>query len=112
MDNENIVFGFTDGTVQFGKVGFRSEVLPAAQVESGLKKLNERDSTDGSAVFSTIPGRQVRKIAVQLDLQEPVKVSEAGNSIAALGYRYTDFGERPKRTMVAVDSQGGGWTSS
>lgn len=107
MDNENIAFGFADGTVQFGKVGFNSEVLPEDQAESGLKKLNERDSTDGSAVFSTIPGRQIRKIAVQLDLQEPVKVSETGSPITALGYRYTDFGERPKRTMVAVDSQGG-----
>jgi phosphate transport system permease protein len=107
MDNENIAFGFADGTVQFGKVGFKSEVLPADQAASELKKLNERDSTDGSTVFSSIPGRQVRKIEVQLELQEPVKVSEAGNAIAALGYRYTDFGERPKRTMVAVDSQKG-----
>lgn len=106
IDNENMVFGFEDGTVRFGKIGFTTEVLPQDQVPSGLRTLNERDSTDGSSVFSTIPGRQVRKISVQLDLNEPVKVSESGSPIASLGYRYTDFGERPKRTMVAVDGQG------
>jgi len=106
IDNENMVFGFSDGTVQFAKVGFKAEVLNQDKIPSGLTKLNERDSSDGSAVYSMIPGRQVRKIAVELALEEPVQVSESGSAITALGYRYTDFGERPKRTMVSVDSRG------
>ncbi len=47
----NIAFGFADGTVRFGKISFRTQVLPAEKTPGGLTKINERDVTDGKVVF-------------------------------------------------------------
>ncbi len=106
IDNTNIVFGFSDGSARFGKIVFKIEVLPANQLPPGLKKLDDRDSTDGSAIFSVIPGDQVRKISVEPLLEEETKVSASDSPIVLMDYRFADFGERPVRTLVAVDGQG------
>jgi phosphate transport system permease protein len=106
MDNCNVAFGFSDGTVRFGKITFKSDVLPADDEPKDLKKIDETDSTDGSAIFSRIPGKQIRKVSVGIELDDEVKVSEAGDAIVALDYRYTQFGERPKKTFATVDASG------
>ncbi len=106
MDNSSVAFGFSDGSVRFGKILFKSDVLPQDEEPRGLQEINENDSTDGSSIFSHIPGKQVRRISVAIELEEEVKVSEAGNSIIALDYRYSQFGERPKKTFVTVDGSG------
>lgn len=106
LDTTNVAFGFSDGSVRFGRILFKSDLIPSDQAPPDLKNLNSQDSSDGSAVFSAVPGRQVRKISVQLQLDEPIVASEAGSPIVALDYRLTDFGERPKRTFVALDSHG------
>ncbi|MBI4962833.1 MAG: ABC transporter permease subunit [Desulfomonile tiedjei] len=106
LDTTNAAFGFSDGSVRFGRIIFKNDLLPADPAPPDLKPLDSQDSTDGSAVFSVIPGKQIRKISVEVQLDEQVVVSETGSPIVALNYRLTDFGERPKRTFVALDSQG------
>lgn len=106
LDTTNVAFGFSDGSVRFGRVVFKSELFSADKVPPGLKKLNDWDSSDGSAVFSEAPGKQIRKTWLELKLDDAVVISESGNPIVALDYRLTDFGERPKRIFVALDGQG------
>lgn len=106
LDNSNVAFGFDDGTVSFGKIQFRAEILTPEQVPSGLSKIDEFDGTDGTAIYSVIPGKQVRKISLDLTMEDEIKISEAGKPIVVMDYRLTQFGERPKRTLAMADSSG------
>ena len=106
VDGVNIAFGFSDGTVRFGRILFNTEIMPENNLPEGLRKLTEKDSTDGRSVYSAIPGKQVRKIDLQLDLGDEIVISESGSPIKVLDYHFTDFGERPVRVLVAVDETG------
>lgn len=102
---ENVAFGFEDGSVRFGKLSLVQEVLTEDRRPAGLTALDERDSTDGTAIYSTIPGGQIRKVTVAASLEEPQTVSE-GRPIIAVDYHVGGFAERPTRTFVAVDADG------
>jgi phosphate transport system permease protein len=101
---DNVAFGFEDGSVRFGKLSPTYEVLTQGRLPAGLTKLNERDSTDGTAIYSTIPGGQVRKVTVAASLDDPQKLSD--KPIIAIDYHVGGFTERPVRTFVAVDADG------
>lgn len=106
LDTGNVAFGFSDGTVRFGRIAFSNDVFPLDQAPEGLKKIDESYETDGSAIYSRIAGRQMRKTSFQLELDDEIQLSEAGSPITLLDYRLTQFGERPKRILVALDAQG------
>ncbi|MBI5251943.1 MAG: ABC transporter permease [Desulfomonile tiedjei] len=106
LDSSNIAVGFSDGTVRFGRIEFRNDVLPEDQAPAGLKKINELYETDGSAVYSRVPGRQIRKISFKLELDDEIQVSESGSPIKVMDYRLTMFGERPKRILLTMDGSG------
>ena len=106
LDTSNMAVGFSDGTVRLGRLLFVSEVLPVEATPAGLKKIDDRDSSDGSAIYSTITGNQIRKTSMKLELEDEIQASECGLPIVALDYRFTEFGERPKKRVAAVDSKG------
>lgn len=106
MDSSNLALGFSDGTVRFGKIGFKNEVIPLEQAPAGLKKIDQFYETDGSAVYSRIAGRQLRKTSFTVELEDEIQVSDAGSPIKLMDYRLTQFGERPKRILLAMDSGG------
>lgn len=105
IDQRLLAFGFSDGTVRFGSVQFKTEILTGEAIPEGLKELNERDKSDGKAVYSIIPGNQVRKTWIELELEPPVQVSESNSPIIAMDYRSTHFGERPLKILAAIDRQ-------
>lgn len=105
IDGVNICFGFSDGTVRFGKVCFGTTIVPEEQLPKGLSILNDRDLTDGKSVYSSIPDHQVRKIDLQLELSEPVEISDSGSPIVVMNYHFSDFGEKPLRKLLAVDAK-------
>ena len=102
----NTAFGFDDGSIQFGRIVMKAEILPAEERPAGLKPLNRRDSTDGKAIYSTIPGEQVRRITLQLEFAPPQQIAELGVPIVAMDYRVGGTVERPTRAFVTVDAQG------
>ncbi|MEW6113730.1 MAG: ABC transporter permease subunit [Thermodesulfobacteriota bacterium] len=108
IDSRYIAFGFEDGTVRFGTVEQKTEVMNRRDLPSGLTNLNERDSTDGTAVFSFIPGNQIRKTWIELQLEDPIAVSPSARPIVAMDYRFSRFGERPVKVLAAIDDQGAG----
>lgn len=102
----NVAFGFPDGTVRFGKIVFRTQVLPAERVPKGLTKIDERDFTDGKVVYSKIPGEQLRKIWVEAEVKEPQEVAPQGTSIVKLDYKVGGTPERPSISFATVDAEG------
>ena len=102
----NVAFGFPDGTVRFGKVNFRTQVLPAERVPKGLTRIDERDFTDGKVVYSKIPGEQMRKIWVEAEVKEPQEVAPQGTPIVKLDYKVGGTPERPSISFATVDAAG------
>lgn len=102
----NVAFGFPDGTVRFGKVNFRTQVLPAERVPKGLTRIDERDFTDGKVVYSKIPGEQMRKIWVEAEVREPQEVAPQGTPIVKLDYKVGGTPERPSISFATVDAAG------
>ncbi len=112
INGSDMAFGFSDGTVRFGKMRFDTEILPADKLPKETEKLDERDRTDGKSVFSTIPGEQIRRVGVKLELNDEIQASETRSPIAAMDYRIVDFGEKPTKTLLVVDKKGAGTLSS
>ena len=103
---EDLAFGFADGTLRFGRVRVAAQVLPADQLPAGLTRLDDRDLTDGTVVYSRIPGNQIRRIVPEIALDPPVRIADDGSPIIALDYRIGGTVERPVRSYVTVDAKG------
>jgi phosphate transport system permease protein len=106
IDRSNIAFGFADGTVRFGSITLPPTVLLAEAITPALRQLDERDHTDGTSVFSRIPGNQVRRIDIALNLDAPQQVAPAGTPIIAMDYRRGGTAERPTLSFVTADANG------
>ncbi len=106
LKSGNVAFGFPDGTVRFGKIVFRTQILPAERVPKGLTKIDERDFTDGKVVYSRIPGDQMRKIWVEAEVKEPQEVAPQGTPIVKLDYKVGGTPERPSISFATVDAEG------
>jgi phosphate transport system permease protein len=106
LDGRNLAFGFADGTIRVGTLDFKADVIPGESVPDNLTELSDYDRTDGTAVYSIVPGGQVRKLAVAVNLGEAQKIDESGLPIVALDYRASGTVERPSRAFVTVDAAG------
>ncbi len=105
-DKEDLIFGFADGTVQFGKAVFKTDILTPEGVPSGLKKLDDRDGTDGSSVYSRISGNRIRRTYLSFEMEDSTQVSESSRPILALDYRVSGQAERRTRVFATVDDEG------
>lgn len=104
LAGEEVMFGLADGSVRFGSVGIPIQVLAANGMPAGLRRLDERDATDGEAVYTPIAGGQVRKVALSFKSEEPQRVSD--RPIRLLDYRLGGTVERPTRAFVTIDDAG------
>ena len=104
---DQMAFGFDDGTVRFGALRMRAQVLSAAQVPAGLVRLDQRDAVapDGS-IYSTIPGDQARRISVAFELGEAQPLVAGGGVVTAIDYRLGGPAERPTKAFATVDDRG------
>ncbi len=105
IDNQDMAFGFDDGTVRLARISFPTEIISASQAPKELKTLDKHDSYDGSAIFSSVAGGQMRKSSVHLELEPAIKISDS-DPIVAMDYRVTSFGDRPKKILAAVTKSG------
>jgi phosphate transport system permease protein len=97
-------FGFADGTIRFGTIGFDVALMADADVPAGLEALGGRDATDGTAIYTGVPGGQTRRVAPKLELLAPQP--GAAGPIRALDVRIGGSVERPTRAYVTVDGAG------
>lgn len=104
LSGRGLAFGFKDGSVAFGTLTLVATILRPADVPNALTKLNQRDATDGVAIYSRIPGNQFRRIEAKITLQEPQKISDT--AIVAVDYHIAGTAERPTRSFATVDAAG------
>ncbi|MBM3571157.1 MAG: ABC transporter permease subunit [Alphaproteobacteria bacterium] len=102
----DLVFGFADGRVRFGALQFAAAVLPAEKLPTNLRVLDQTNRTDGQAIYTLIPGGQVRRVTVESVLSPPQPISKSGAAIVAIDYRLGGTVERPTRAFVTVDAAG------
>jgi phosphate transport system permease protein len=106
-DRKYVILGFSDGSVRFGSLEFSTDILPPEKLPQALTKVDEQDSTDGSSVYSKIPGNQFRKVSFSLTLdKEFIPSSESGKPLVALAYHVSGQAERQARAFVALDQDG------
>ncbi len=106
IDQTHLAIGFADGSVQFAEMQFVTEIVPADRLPQHLQPIDERDSTDGIAVYSRIPGNQFRKIHYNIHVDDPLEVTSSGAAVAALDYRVSGKAERQLKAFVVVDQAG------
>jgi phosphate transport system permease protein len=104
INREHWAFAFADGTVRLGKAHFVTEIITPKDLSQNLTKLDERDSTDGTYIYSRVPGNQFRKIFFEFELGDPLEVTEAQKPIIAMDYRVSGEAERQLKAFVVVDS--------
>lgn len=112
MERDRWAFGFSNGKVRFASLGYVSEILPPDALPQGVRKLDDRDWTDGLSIFSRIPGNQFRKITFELRMEDEIQASDAGKPIIALDYRVSGQAERQRKVLVAYDEAGQATISS
>ena len=101
----HVAFGFADGSVRFGRIGVVAAVIAGAEIPEGRAPLGGGDTTDGRAVYSEVPGGQIRRVEPVVELAE--QAPAAGRPIVALDLRVGGSVERPTRAYVTVDADGG-----
>lgn len=106
FDKRDLALGLEDGTIRLVKVAFKTSIITDENLPSGLIELDERDRTDGTSVFSEIPGNQFRKISFDIEMGDPVVVGESDKPLTAIDYRLSGEAERQKRAFITVDSEG------
>jgi phosphate transport system permease protein len=102
----HLILGFADGSVRFGRLDLGASVVRADALPEGLAELPTGERTDGSAVYSEIPGGDWRRVAPTLELQESQPLSPTGRPIVAVDLRVGGSAERPGRSFVGVDEGG------
>lgn len=100
----DIAFGFADGSVRFGRINVPIQVIPEDDAPAGLRALDNRDRTDGRAVYTPLPAHQLRRATVEAQLEEPQQISD--RPIVAMDYRLGGTVERPSKAFLTVDSAG------
>ncbi len=108
VNRNDMAFGFTDGSVRFVRVAPEAAVLRAEDLPSGLTVLNERDLTDGRAVYRHIAGNQIRRISISAEVQPPQQVADEGVPIKAIAFTLGGTVERPTKSFVTFDRYGVG----
>jgi phosphate transport system permease protein len=103
---DQLAFGFADGTVRFGTVAFDADVIPADAAPGGREPLSDRDSLAEDAIYSRLPGDQLRRVRLKTSLGDAQRVTDA--PIVAIDYRIGGTVERPTRSFVTVDGNGVG----
>ena len=108
IDREHFAFGFADGSVLIVEASFAYKVLTgdSPNIPQDLQKLDERDSTDGNAFYSTIPGNQIRMTDLELVVEEPIQVTDLPSPILALDYHVSGQAERQLKTFAVLDGEG------
>jgi len=106
LSGRDLAFGFTDGTLRLGTLRVGGVVINNTDVPANLRKLNDTDATDGSAIYTAISADQTRRVSIAADLSEETQVAPAGTAVAAIDYRLGGTIERPTRSFITIDANG------
>jgi phosphate transport system permease protein len=95
---EEIAFGFADGKVRLGRIGFATRFLKASEVPADVRDLpvGEIAEFDGG-ILSRTPEGQLRGQKIKVELDEPIKPTEPASAVALI-----DETVRPSGLVVSL----------
>jgi phosphate transport system permease protein len=94
---ENLAFGFYDGTVQLGRIGFGTRFPEAKEVPTALRDLPIGEIADfDGGILSRTPEGQLRAQKISVKLEEPIKPVEAS------AVKLIDTSMRPNGAVLSV----------
>lgn len=104
---EEVVFGFGDGTVRLGKLGFAEEWPTDDQVPEELKGLKRGTSVaQGGGIVTRTPVGKLRRTTVHLELGDPLKTGSDSAVIAV------DHSVAPQGLYIAILQENGAFRIS
>jgi len=103
-NGQDLALGFADGSVRLARLGVGQQTLEAGTAPAGLRRLTDRDQTDGTSVFTRLDDGQIRRVFLEGRVDAPQAVAQA--AIATLDYHLGGTTERPTRTVLSVDAGG------
>jgi len=109
LTRDRVAFGFADGTVRFGVIGFQVTSTPRSAAPADLIRLDGRDSLSQEKIYAPVQTGDYRTINPVYEIGEPVAVSD--HAIVAIDYRTGGTVERPTSSFVTVDAAGVGRVS-
>jgi phosphate transport system permease protein len=106
LTRDRVAFGFEDGSVRFGMIGFSVTSTPRARVPADLVALDGRDFLSGETIFTEVQTGDFRSINAIQEVGEASQISEF--PIVAIDYRVGGTVERPTSSFITVDGAGVG----
>jgi phosphate transport system permease protein len=104
LGRDQVAFGFDDGTVRFGEIGFETSATARRNLPDDLVQVGVRDRTSGGRVFTEVGTGDFRTLSAVSSLGEVEQISEL--PIIAIDYRVGGTRERPTLAFATVDSDG------
>lgn len=104
LTRDRVAFGFEDGSVRFGRVGFDVTSVPRGRAPTEFERLDARDLLYDGAIFAQVQTGDFRRIAPVYEVGDAIAVSE--HPIIAIDYRVGGTVERPTSAFVTVDAVG------
>jgi phosphate transport system permease protein len=104
LARDRVAFGFDDGSVQFGQVGFAMSTTARDDARTDLTRLDERDFLSGERILTPVQTGDFRTVTPVKTMGAPERISDA--AIVALDYRVGGTVERPTRSYITVDAEG------
>ena len=104
LERDRVAFGFEDGSVRFGRLGFEVTTTRADAVPAIVQPLDARDILAGEATFTAVQTGDLRTIRTVKEVEAPQAISEF--PIIAVDYRVGGTRERPTISFVTVDAEG------
>ncbi|MFO1190041.1 MAG: hypothetical protein U1E97_10795 [Alphaproteobacteria bacterium] len=80
--------------------GIATTTPPGDHAITGGRRLDAESQTDGAALYTAIPGHQIRRLAIETSLEKAARVADDAGAIVAVDYRTGGTAERPTRSFV------------
>lgn len=106
FDKKDVALGLEDGTIRLVKIDYRTAIITHENLPGNLQTVDERDQTDGIAIYSKIPGNQYRKISFDIKMGDQVVIGKSDKPLIAVDYKISGEAERQNKTFITVDSEG------
>ncbi len=104
LRRDQVIFGFADGSVRFGTVGFEVTTTAQRNAPSAMERLDERDRYFDGRIYTQVQTGDYRTIRPFVEVAEPVEISDS--AIVAIDYRAGGSVERPRFSFITVDAAG------
>ncbi len=106
LNGRDVAFGFADGTLRLGALKVGGAVSGADGMPPGLTDLGDGDFTDGRDIYTQVAGDQIRRVSVDIEIEDAQQIAPEGTAITAIDYRLGGTLERPTKSFVTVDAAG------